>query len=1441
MAWSQPVGRSAHRFYSPHRETYSPERNPARRPNAEDSPQVAARMHLTVRRPRPKDMVSHIAMKKPRHYPCSNRVFIPQGSRANNPKGSRMTTNAFPTLRVPTFLSSLCLASGLVSKAGLVARWTFDEAKEGTVADTSGRFAARINDESGRAGIRHSGRRSFFSVPGTHSGDYVTLGEGDAFDLPRQFTLEAWFRPHPAPERSYTLILGKRYNRQFQLSWASSGGGTIEFYVGGGDLRRHRVWKSRVSTGRWLHVVAVYDGTRPGGPNQWLYLNGSLARENRNEAVLQPDRGALRIAQNSDLNLQATVPADWDEVALYDHPMSAREVARVYAEKAIPAVPPEGSSWTLPLEPADWQPPEPDRGRGTDERDAMSGIVRGTPKAPVGRYVVKESENGLRFRVEGTPPETRSARWRRTLETPVDLTAFPYCLVTYRARGLERAGAPLPVLSLEGSGGGTVVVTSSHLILDNLPHTCLSRPSRVGTVEAVSVDLRTRGSMAELELREVRFLRTLEDLPAGARNGAPQPSGPFAVLPLPQEKRRPIADLLRKILTGEGHAAHHPTGSADLPPALAGIPFAPEADNAVWWPPEKDPNAEKITAFGQPLSRESYFPEARDERLELPVGRSVSEVFLRLVCDLPALRKRYSRPPIPWGITDVEAIDVELVYSDGGRESVFPYSLRDRGYRILGLVGAYAVAADPKRTLATLILHNRMRGYSVGIAAATANPGDPILPEIRADPPPLRPPAPPRDRKGPSSIRLIGDGLLKLENACLELLLDCRDGFAIRGLRNRLAPGADCRLAPESGLEVRIGHTRLSGRDFQVRTIQVTGSQARIDLDCRRADIPLALELTFRIDQGPELLTGITARNTGTEELRADIRFPVLRGMSLGEEENTWIFFPQYRNVITPETRFCKQPNHRGFLMQFMDIFNPVTGGGVALMTRNPDQQPVRYCLAKTPDGVLAYIENEGEDFPLPGGASVRFCDRVIAIHGGDWREAARLYRSWVDGWYRPVHSQDKPWFRRAAWFRSHISSPKNAQRIAHAPPLYDPEKKVWRTDDFLARDERLLGTKPDLFHFYVWAFDENTDGDVARDGEYGPPDYANLGGLASFRGAIDHLRSDLDLPVSLYTIWDRYNRDTPFYRKWGDRFAKVRFTGQRLVSDRKIYISQGVPEWRAHAARTLKRLQAETGADVLYLDVFGTDDRARCFNPDAGHAHVPAWVARDDSEFLRALRHALPRRVALWGEFPVPDVASQYWDGFLSYDCIPLHTYMAEAYDRLETAPKWSENTFPPNVFRFLFPHIRQVVFPVGTEGVIDNWRFLKFLLYNGQALFDTTWRLYDSRCRKRLGKVLRIQQGFADCFDSGAPEMLVPTERGRVFANRFPGDGRTLWTLFNGRYRTVSGPLLRVRHEDRARYRDVWGDRPLSPRIENGEAILELSLPPQGVGCVVRETPGR
>lgn len=156
-----------------------------------------------------------------------------------------------------------------------------------------------------------------------------------------------------------------------------------------------------------------------------------------------------------------------------------------------------------------------------------------------------------------------------------------------------------------------------------------------------------------------------------------------------------------------------------------------------------------------------------------------------------------------------------------------------------------------------------------------------------------------------------------------------------------------------------------------------------------------------------------------------------------------------------------------------------------------------------------------------------------------------------------------------------------------------------------------------------------------------------------------------------------------------------------------------------------------------------------------------------------------------------------------------------------------------PHNLYRFVFPNLKQFIFPCGVSPYSGD---TKFPFFNGEALYDCGWSLYAGDNLERIKKSLAIQREYADCFASPDPIPEVETLQREVHANCFPGQGRTVWTLFNARYTTVRGVVLAVEHRPGATYYDLWNDLPLEPELVDGQAILSLTLHPQQLGCVVQ-----
>jgi hypothetical protein len=253
-----------------------------------------------------------------------------------------------------------------------------------------------------------------------------------------------------------------------------------------------------------------------------------------------------------------------------------------------------------------------------------------------------------------------------------------------------------------------------------------------------------------------------------------------------------------------------------------------------------------------------------------------------------------------------------------------------------------------------------------------------------------------------------------------------------------------------------------------------------------------------------------------------------------------------------------------------------------------------------------------------------------------------------------------------------------------------------------------------------------------------------------------------------------------------------------------------------------------------MYFDVVGFWRTNTCYSKEHEHP-IPSWYNQTTYELVKRLRETLPPHVAIWTEYPLTDQNTQFTDGNITYYYLTLYELWTKSHDVLESAEMYSEPSM--NLFRFIFPHVKQIDLPIGNERAINGMNRLKFTFFSGDAIYDNGWLSMTSRAREELMiKSVAIKKKYSDCFYSADITPLVPTECAKVYANKFVGKDKTVWTLYNSKYTTVRGPVLAIEHQEGATYYDVWNDRVLSPQIVDGRAIITQKLGPQALGCIVQ-----
>jgi len=233
----------------------------------------------------------------------------------------------------------------------------------------------------------------------------------------------------------------------------------------------------------------------------------------------------------------------------------------------------------------------------------------------------------------------------------------------------------------------------------------------------------------------------------------------------------------------------------------------------------------------------------------------------------------------------------------------------------------------------------------------------------------------------------------------------------------------------------------------------------------------------------------------------------------------------------------------------------------------------------------------------------------------------------------------------------------------------------------------------------------------------------------------------------------------------------------------------EGVPNWTATA-----RLLAEVGADGVNGDTLDAVPRAfRTASDRTGHP-----LALEPEDLTVDL--GLPWNNLSWG----------YWD----YSFVPT----VSRY-------KWLESRHMVNICRRW-----------GRDKTDD----LQHAFFNsvGYESWENIWGIWNGitpRDAEALRRIATIERAMAPLLVSVDWEPHTPTLRYGVFASKFPGQGRTLWTLVNRNEYDVPGRQIEVPYAPGSRYYDLWKGVELKPEVQGSTATLSFEVEAQGYGSVL------
>ncbi len=792
---------------------------------------------------------------------------------------------------------------------------------------------------------------------------------------------------------------------------------------------------------------------------------------------------------------------------------------------------------------------------------------------------------------------------------------------------------------------------------------------------------------------------------------------------------------------------------------------------------------------------------------DVAVGKSAAELHLLIGGQLRGQLLEYKGWENGDHIWRPTQFLITTTYADGSTEEQMPWCIGREHYGVYRGLYAYAMAVKPGKTVEKINITDGVLWSAFHLVAVTASddrlmppePGDAVATPAGVDP--LR--ALPQVS--------VGDNLLTLSNSGGLITLDLA-GLTFTKIENHCQPDWALQAAEAPLLRVREGAKTWEAEDFEVVAVLPREAYAGLTLHSEEGQLEIAL--TIDASGGDEFAVTAELTNLADEERRLGLTCPQVGVSKTGAAQDLWYFYPRMGASWSNLDRVLDDPAGGYFPVQWMTAYDRRGGGGLCLATRDTEARYRKYELAKSGDTIVQGLEYY--TFPLEAGGTREYPSAYIIPHGGDWRGMHRRYCDWAKSWIEPATPR-LDWFRRVWNFRTAWLYTQSGGKPEYN--FYLPDEDRYQTAEFIEKDNRMFG-QVDMNHIFDWRHNDK----YGRWGAYRY--YDHIGGLDKFRQCIADQQA-AGWKVGLYLDTYLCSKAAPVAVEHGEEWAVKREGGGYSTGYSKpedpvwnmcIY-SDGWPDWMAE---TCAAVAEETGCDGIYLDEGGTGVHYQCWSEDHGHP-VPGIGPYGFRDMSRKVREALPPHVALYTEHCPEDTTIPYMDG----------GYI--------TALGRSDYEITPgfvHIHRFAFPDFK--VIPITSGGSLSHgvWDGLRYSVFNGCALYTLAYG-HDDEAFEFIRKSTALLREHEDAFLTMQPEAYVDTPAQEVYCNAFPGAAETVYTFWNGRFRTYSGPVLRVKHIEGATYRDLWTDTELKPKIEDGYATIELTLGARNIGVVTQIRP--
>ena len=778
---------------------------------------------------------------------------------------------------------------------------------------------------------------------------------------------------------------------------------------------------------------------------------------------------------------------------------------------------------------------------------------------------------------------------------------------------------------------------------------------------------------------------------------------------------------------------------------------------------------------------------------------------------------------MPLLVVDTTGFMAEVVYKNGNRDTHLPLNLSLGRHGISGDVSVYGIPASGEE-IEKVIIHNRLLDTDVSLIALTVNETDERLHPEMLIPEKAEKITHIIDTKKEVSIN---GNILTIQNDALLMKIDISSGMKLVEMKNEFVKkftvkeNAMLRLRTDDDYDDR----------FEIVSANATSDGAEILFKTGE------LYITVRANLGDDndVKWQLSAKNKGTESVKYGIVFPRVSEINHFDSDDNWYFIPKYQNILSNETVFIYEESSPNFPMQFMDVFSPKEQGGLSLTTQERDVITRKYGFEKNSRGMEFYVEYPEMYGEIKPGEEFIGSPTVLTAHEGDWKKSFEIYKKWLDSWYEPYNCQDKDWYRRCFWLFTEYCDFIVEDKPIHKLPLWKVSEETGELnfEEVLEEEKRVAGCSPDIFHLWAsWTYEIVNGRRYNAWGNWGKEDYDVYGGQEKFKNALHKLQDEKGVNVSLYFHPTLLSEKYEHLRGYLKDHKAINDIGDTIKCGPYAYrMCHASEDWRKYAISVYPRVYKELGIPLMYIDEFSLRCENRCYADNHGHS-IPSNLLKTDYDFITELKKEMPPEVVLYGEYAAVDIYAKNIDCNISYyltdnviDMIEFSWKSDDGDDRL--------SRIYPNMYKFAFPKIVQLALPSGMRHL--SWHPQKFIFFNGDAVYDSMWDCEESVGQDFNIKSFKIKKKYADCFASDNPEGFVETLSPAICANCFPGDGRTVYTIYNRAYSTYRGEILKVKHIEGATYYDVWNNKSLEVAVKDGYATMNLTIDAQEMGCIL------